>query len=351
MGRQRITSNKRKTPSKEDKQRRLSKKFEEWDDRFDLSYCFSEFIVEQMQRGNSKATISFYKRFIVKYTDFLKQIFNTTPKDTPAPIFEESTMQVVFMDWMKAQGLNVQTVNSYLRGYRAFGNWAEDKGYIDDFKCPIKEVEPPVKEVYSDKELEALMVKPDITNFAEFRTYTIISLILNTGARSNTILNIRIGDVDFEEGYINFNTTKTNKVVRLGLERKTKRDLEEWVRYWRFDKGAEENDYLFCNEYGEKMCRSTLCKSVQVYNNRRNVEKTSIHLLRHTFAKKWITSGGDIITLSKVLTHSELEMVKRYSNLYGTDIKSEILEHSAISQLKQKSGKTLKNQKKRLDEI
>lgn len=351
MGRQRITSNKRKTTSKEDKQRLLGKKFEEWDDTWDLSYCFSEFIVEQMQRGNSKATIAFYKRFITKYTEFLQTIFQTTPKQTPAPIFEESTMQVIFMDWMKAGGLNVQTVNSYLRGFRSFGNWAEEKGYIENFKCPIKEVEPPVKEVYTDKELEALMVKPDITNFAEFRTYTIISLILNTGARSNTILNIKIGDVDLEEGYINFNTTKTNKVVRLGLERKTKRDLGEWIRYWRLDKGAEDDDYLFCNEYGEQMCRSTLCKSVQVYNNRRNVEKTSIHLLRHTFAKKWITSGGDIITLSKVLTHSELEMVKRYSNLYGTDIKEEIMQHSAISQLKTKSGKTLKNQRKRLDEM
>ena len=96
------------------------------------------------------------------------------------------------------------------------------------------------------------------------------------------------------------------------------------------------------------MSRSTLTKSVRVYNNKRNVEKTSIHLLRHTFAKKWITSGGDIITLAKVLTHSELEMVKRYSNLYGGDIKKEMEQHSAISQMKVKSGKTLKNQKRKI---
>ena len=81
------------------------------------------------------------------------------------------------------------------------------------------------------------------------------------------------------------------------------------------------------------------------------MEKTSIHLFRHTYAKKWITSGGDIISLARVLTHSELEMVKRYSNLYGSDVKKEIEEHSAISQLKVVNGKTLKNQKRKLSDI
>lgn len=54
-------------------------------------------------------------------------------------------------------------------------------------------------------------------------------------------------------------------------------------------------------------------------------------------------SGGDIITLAQVLTHSELDMVKRYANLYNTDIKSAIMEHSSIAQMKTKSGKTIKN--------
>ena len=43
-------------------------------------------------------------------------------------------------------------------------------------------------------------------------------------------------------------------------------------------------------------------------------------------------------------------MVKRYANLYGNDVKKEIEEHSTISQMKTKSGKTLKNQKKKLSD-
>ena len=344
--RKKITNSK-KPLTTEEKRKRLDKKHSEWENTYTCDYCFSAFIISRLEKDNTKATISFYKRFFIKYSNFLKDYLQTSPKEQTIEILVTEPFLEVFKTYIRESGGNTQTVNSYLRGLRTWGNWCEEQGYIEGFKCPIKEVEPPVKQVYSDRELEKLMAKPNITDFTDFRTYCIISLILNTGARSNTILNIRLCDLELEEGYINFNTTKAHKVVRLGLERKTKRDLEEWVNYWRYDKGAEPTDYLFCSVYGEQLSRSQLDKSVAAYNRERGVEKTSIHLLRHTFAKKWITSGGDIISLARVLTHSELEMVKRYSNLYGTDIKKEIEEHSAISQMKQKSGATLKNQKKR----
>ena len=350
QNRKKIT--KKNNVSLETKRQRLKLNMEEWKHpEWDTQYCFSGFMVSQYERGNSKATLDFYRRFYKKYTAYIMDCLNTTPKELPIEHLTSGVAQSAFIHYLETLNINQQTINSYLRGFRAFGNFCEEEGYIDGFKCPIKEVEPPIKEVYSDEELHRLLRKPDISNFVEFRSYCIISLILNTAARSNTILNIKICDLELEEGYINFNTTKAHKIVRLGLERKTKRDLEEWVNYWRIGKGASPTDYLFCNEYGEQLSRSALAKSIAKYNNSRGVEKTSIHLFRHTYAKKWITSGGDIISLARVLTHSELEMVKRYSNLYGSDVKKEIEEHSAISQLKVVNGKTLKNQKRKLSDI
>jgi len=53
------------------------------------------------------------------------------------------------------------------------------------------------------------------------------------------------------------------------------------------------------------------------------VQKTSVHLFRHTFAKKWILSGGDIFRLQKLLGHSSLEIVKEYVNIFGADLKAQ----------------------------
>ena len=297
-----------------------------------------------MEKGNSSATIYNHKCFYRRYSQFLSEVYETTPKEITIEIFETDRNQLLFMDFMRKQGLQQSSINAYLRNMKAFCNWCVNEGYLDCFKCPIKNVPTTAKEVYTVAELEKLMVKPPITDFHDFRTYCIISLMLNTGARRRTISNIKICDLELEDGYINFNTTKTGKVVRLGLERKTKRDLLEWLNYWRISKGAEPSDYLFCNEFGGQLSCSSITDSIAKYNRKRGVNKTSVHLFRHTFAKMWITSGGDIISLAKVLTHSELAMVQRYSNLYGGDIKKEIEEHSVISQMKTKSGRTLKSQ-------
>lgn len=312
----RISNSKSKIPpTPQERAKRLEQQHTEWtaaDYRYLVKHCWGHFMLSQSEKGNSKETQAYYSRCYKKIVACpLTENGEATIKVLEMPGFQFSFIQSL-------GDVSQQTINSYLRGLRSFGNFCVEKGYIDSFECHIKEVTPPAKQVYTDREIAKLMKKPNLKDFGDYRMYCIIGLILNTGARSNTILNIKICDVELDDGYITFNKLKNNGIVRLGLERKVKNDLAEWITYWRYGKGAEETDYLFCNEYGEQMTRSTLAKAMAHYNRSRGVEKTSIHLLRHTFAKKWITSGGDIITLARVLTHNELE-IQRASKVVEKD--------------------------------
>lgn len=81
----------------------------------------------------------------------------------------------------------------------------------------------------------------------------------------------------------------------------------------------KKDDYLFVNELGEQMTRNAMQHAIARYNKKRGVEKTSIHAFRHTFAKHYITSGGDAFKLQRLLGHSTLDVTLNYVNLYGTD--------------------------------
>lgn len=85
--------------------------------------------------------------------------------------------------------------------------------------------------------------------------------------------------------------------------------LREYLRH----RGGEAADFLFCTETGSQLTENGLRQSIARYNTRRGVQKTSIHLFRHTIARKYlIDCGGDAFTLQKLLGHSTLAMTKHY---------------------------------------
>lgn len=70
------------------------------------------------------------------------------------------------------------------------------------------------------------------------------------------------------------------------------------------------------------------------YNNKRGVAKTSAHLFRHTFAKKWILNGGDVFRLQKILGHSDLTVVKEYVNMFGNDMAVNFDKYNPLDRMK-----------------
>lgn len=55
--------------------------------------------------------------------------------------------------------------------------------------------------------------------------------------------------------------------------------------------------------------------------------------LRHTGAKRFILSGGDVFTLQKLLGHGSLAMVRRYVELAATDVRAQHERHSPADTL------------------
>ena len=105
-------------------------------------------------------------------------------------------------------------------------------------------------------------------------------------------------------------------------------------------RGGEDCDYLFPNESGEQLKEYALRSSIARYNNRRGVQKTSIHSFRHTFARKYLVDcGGNAFTLQRLLGHSTLDMTKHYCAIFDADIVKNYDNFSPLAQLKSNSNK------------
>lgn len=332
-----------------------------------------QFILSRMDRGTSTTTIKYYRRSNRKLNQFigfnaprtsadykaiLKRLEKKHPDkewddlesilgmSIPIVILESEAFQADYIDYLRTIcKVNDQTIKSYLRGYRVLAYFAMEQGYINRRNIVIPDTEAPIKNCYTDAELTRLLAPPDKDKFTEYRDWVIVNFLIATGCRVSTLVDVNIGDIDFEEGMITLNRQKNKSPTRIAMARKLSKILSEYIDAYLYEQSPK--DALFPRYTGDRATEDILKKSIASYNKKRKVLKTSIHLFRHTFAKNWIISGGDIITLQKILNHKSLKMVNHYANIYGSDIAPQVEEFALINRIEApKGGKKLQRRGK-----
>ncbi|MCI7448697.1 MAG: tyrosine-type recombinase/integrase [Blautia sp.] len=224
------------------------------------------------------------------------------------------------------------TINSHLRSLRAFLYYCMSMKMMPEFKIQLIKAEKKIKETYSDAELELLLKKPNLAycNFTEYKTWVFENYLLATGNRISTALNVKIQDVDLENGVIRLAKTKNRKQQLIPLSHALAEILVEYVEV----RGGSPDDYLFCGACGEKAATRTFQDNVANYNHRRGVTKTSCHAFRHTFAKHWILNGGDVFRLQKILGHSDLSVTREYVNMFAPDLQMDFERFNPLDNLR-----------------
>ena len=292
-----------------------------------IEETFSDFIISKKTKGLAEKTLQSYQsqfQAVARHMDVKMDIAMLQKADLDAMIIS-----------MRDASLSPNSINSYTRTLKSFFSWCNEQG-ITRLNIPLYKAEETVKETYSDAELAALLKKPDIrkATFAEYRDWVIINFLLNCGSRAAIVRAIQIRDVDLDGGMVFYRHTKNRKAQVIPLCSAMVAILREYLRH----RGGEAADYLFCTETGSQLTENGLRQSIARYNTRRGVQKTSIHLFRHTFARKYlIDCGGDAFTLQKLLGHSTLAMTKHYCAIFDADLTKNYDNFSPLAQMKANS--------------
>jgi len=221
-----------------------------------------------------------------------------------------------FVDHEMNKGNRVSAINTRIRGLRVFVNYCAEYGFMRGFKYPLLREDESVKVPYTTEELQRLLRRPETDRWTEWRCWALVNTFVATGVRANTLVNIRIKDVDFDQNTIFLQRLKTRKQMFIPMSKSLKDVLLLYLKLWDWD----SEDYLFPTGNNTQLTVHSLQTIVRHYNLSRKVTKTSLHLFRHTFAKNYILAGGGMAQLQMILGHSTMDMTRRYVNLYGSDI-------------------------------
>lgn len=282
-----------------------------------LNEAIAEFFREKKAENITDST---YKTYTLHIKHFLQQD-DLFEGNLPTKLVTVDFYQDWIEDMQNDENKKDTTVTSYCRSIRVLLYWMMDKGYIDDYPLVLPKCENSVKVCYTQDELTTLLKKPDDNcSEVEYQTWVYINLICATGLRLSSALNLKVKDLVAKDRELYVQHTKNKQGQLLYLNDEMIKILNKYFQ--QFDLFSE--DYMFCTAGKTRLARRTIQDNVATYNRKRGVEKTSIHLMRHTFAKNYYQKTKDIYSLRMILGHSSVGITENYLKDLGLTLESAI---------------------------
>jgi integrase/recombinase XerD len=169
-----------------------------------------------------------------------------------------------------------------------------------------------------DAEAAAILGALNPRCFRGSRALALLLLLLDTGMRLGEAEGLTLDDAGeaIREGVLRVRG-KGARERHLPVDRSARNALRRYLQVYR---PASPSDGLFVASSGRPVVAEGLRQIIRRAGRRASVPGVHPHRLRHTFARKFLMSGGDALTLQRILGHSTLEMVRHYVSLDVTDV-------------------------------
>jgi len=259
------------------------------EDTITLGQLLTEYLRyrERESRANTPGTLKTYKGQAVYWLERLGDI----------PIGEIRRADVSAILQSISEHTSGPTANRYLALLSGALSWAVNEGHLE--VNPLRGIKrnkenPGRLRWLEPREAERLLNECQHNP----RLFMFTATALYTGMRRGEIERLRWQDINFERDTITIPKSKTGEGRTIPLEAPLKRLLETWSR----------TGELVLGSFTHKKAFMTACR-------RAGLQDFHFHDLRHTYASWKAMAGVDPLTLSALLGHKTLAMVKRYAHL------------------------------------
>ena len=180
-------------------------------------------------------------------------------------------------------------------------------------------------------EIEVLLASIDRSTLSGQRDYAMFSLMFNTGARVQEILNLRVRDVRLESPFQVRLAGKGNKMRVCPIWPRTAQLLKDLIQKQHAGAESPADQPIFLNERGAAMTKFGVRYLLQKYVAAGTTMAPTLagkrihpHSLRHTTAIHLLKAGVDFATISQWLGHASLNTTMRYARA-DIDLKRQAL--------------------------
>lgn len=254
--------------------------------------------IELKIKGLSNRTIKTYSFFIKKYLESLSCNVEETTKE------HIKKFRATLVD-----KYNKSSRSLALSSLRFFYKDILDMSKVmEDMQNPKKEKTLPV--VLTKEEVNSL-----INSAGSKKSKLIISLLYSSGLRVSELVNLKKGDIEFNQNIGWVRKGKGNKDRKFFISKSLSKGLKEHTE----KKSYEE--YLFSQN--KPLTPRNIQLIIKSAAKKAGInKKVSPHTLRHTFATHLLDSGENLLVIQTLLGHENLETTRIYTHVSSDQIKN-----------------------------
>lgn len=275
----------------------------------EIPKALTDFKRDNLLRGLADDTIKYYDTMLNMFYAALQklQIYEITQQSI-------DDYKLYLMSTQKSR----VSVNTHLRAVRRFMNFL-----CLDIKIELIRAERLPKISLGNEDMKKI-----ISAATPMNKYSVIAvLLLSTGMRSATVRSLRTCDVNLSESNLVLRHTKNKRPYVLPLVQ----EITDLLKVYIALNDKKPNDLLFTTKEGKALNRSTLWRRIAKLFERIGVDKTGVHIFRHTFAKSVCQNGlNNAIILMRLLGHSSIQQAQQYVNLYGNELRDTMEKYNPI---------------------
>lgn len=272
----------------------------------------------RFERRHSKNTIVSYQRDLEKYRFFLKG-------NKIKEILSVSNDQILYFLEFLYKTQNSSSVSRILSTLRTFYKYLVRDGKIQ--KNPFSSIKNPkmpkkILEILDEQEVKKFLESIPSSSYLELRDKAMFELLYSCGMRVSEIVDLKLSDIDFDEGLIRF-IGKGNKERITPVGDRAKDFLEKYIRTARYNLERErKSENVFLNRNGQKITRQGFWKILKKYAGKVNTGKNLYpHLFRHSYATHMLERGADLRIVQELLGHSSITTTEIYTNINKKHVK------------------------------
>lgn len=306
----------------------------------DFAKALSQYLSAYLpgQRNVSPHTISSYRDTFKLFLTYCKQSGLSIERLTFAQVDE--TLILVFLQWLEEKRNNgISTRNQRLACIHAFFRYVQTEHpvglvtYQKILAIPMKKAPKPTVNHLTPDSLQLILAQPDLKTSGGRRDATLLSVLYDTGARVQELVDLRVRDVRLDPPPVLSLTGKGSKTRHVPLMSNTEAVLRQYMTENHLLQNSMLDRPLFCNRQRRKMTREGVAFILNKYVSLARAvtsaipEKVTPHVFRHTKAMHLLQAGVNLIYIRDLLGHVDISTTEVYARA-DTELKRKALEQA-----------------------